>query len=246
MKLKDKVALITGSSRGIGKATAIRFAKEGAKVIINYLYSEAKANQLVKEIKKIGSDAIAIKCDVSKENDVKNMVDKTIKEFGKIDILVNNAGIVYDVPLFQKTVSQWKRTFEVNLIGIFLCSKYVSNPMLKRGSGVIINISSTNGINNTAPTSADYDASKAGIINLTKNLASELAPKIRVNSIAPGWIDTDMNKDLPKDLLEEELKNVFMKRFGKPEEIAAAALFLASDDASYITGSTLIVDGGHK
>jgi len=242
MKLKDKVALITGSSRGIGKATAIRFAKEGAKVIINYLYSEAKANQLVKEIKKIGSDAIAIKCDVSKENDVKNMVDKTIKEFGKIDILVNNAGIVYDVPLFQKTVSQWKRTFEVNLIGIFLCSKYVSNPMLKRGSGVIINISSTNGINNTAPTSA----SKAGIINLTKNLASELAPKIRVNSIAPGWIDTDMNKDLPKDLLEEELKNVFMKRFGKPEEIAAAALFLASDDASYITGSTLIVDGGHK
>jgi len=246
MKLKDKVALITGSSRGIGKATAIRFAKEGAKVIINYLNSEAKANHSVKEIKKIGSEAIAIKCDVSQENDVKNMIDQAIKKFGKIDILVNNAGIVYDIPLFDKTVAQWKRTFEINLIGIFLCSKYVSKHMLKRGSGVIVNISSTNGINNTAPTSADYDASKAGIINLTKNLASELAPKIRVNSIAPGWIDTDMNKDLPKDLLEEELGNVFMKRFGKPEEIAAAALFLASDDASYITGSTLIVDGGHK
>ena len=137
MKLKDKVALITGSSRGIGKATAIRFAKEGAKVIINYLHSEAKANQLVKEIKKISSDAIAIKCDVSQENDVKNMIDKTIKKFGRIDILVNNAGIVYDIPFFEKTVAQWKRTFEVNLIGIFLCSKYASKPMLRRGSGVI-------------------------------------------------------------------------------------------------------------
>ncbi len=246
MKLKNKVALITGSSRGIGKAIAHRFAQEGAKVIINYLRSEAEANKLVNEIKKSGLDAIAIKCDVSKENDVKKMIDEIIRRFGKIDILVNNAGIVYDIPLFEKTVAQWRRTLDVNLIGTFLCSKYVSQQMLKQSSGVVVNISSTNGIHNTAPTSADYDASKSGIISLTKNLALELAPKIRVNSIAPGWIDTDMNKDLPKDLLDQELENVFMKRFGKPEEIAAVALFLVSDDASYITGSTLIVDGGHR
>lgn len=246
MKLKGKVALITGSSRGIGKATAIRFAQEGAIVVINYLHSETKANQLVKEIKLIGSGAIAIKCDVSRENDVKKMIDKVIKKFGRIDILVNNAGLVYDIPLFEKTVTQWRRTLDVNLIGIFLCSKYASVQMLKQSSGVIVNISSTNGINNTAPTSADYDASKAGIINLTRNLASELAPKIRVNSIAPGWIDTEMNKDLPQDFLDDEIKKVFLKRFGRAEEIAAAVLFLASDDASYITGSTLVVDGGHK
>lgn len=246
MKLKDKVALITGSSRGIGNAIALLFAEEGAKIVVNYLNSESEAHKTVEKIKKLGSEAIAIKCDVSQESEIKNMIGKTVKEFGKIDILVNNAGLVYDVPLFEKTVEQWKRTFDVNLIGFFLCSKYTSKHMLEQGSGVIVNIASTNGITNTDPTSADYDASKAGIISLTRNLAAELAPKIRVNSIAPGWIDTDMNKDLPKDLLKEELENVFMKRFGKAEEVAKAALFLVSDDASYITGSTLIVDGGHK
>lgn len=246
MKLKGKVALITGSSRGIGKAIALRFAKEGASIIINYFNSEAKAKELVDEIKKIGSDAIAIKCDVSQEDDVKDMVEKAIKKFRKIDILVNNAGLVYDVPLFEKTLEQWKRTLDVNLIGTFLCSKYVSRYMLKQGSGIMVNIASTNGFTNTAPTSADYDASKAGIISLTRNLAEELASKIRVNCIAPGWIDTDMNKDLPKNLLKEEKEKIFMKRFGKPEEIAAGALFLASDDSNYITGSTLVIDGGHK
>jgi len=246
MKLKNKVALVTGSSRGIGKAIALLFVKEGAKVIVNYRNSEKEAKDVVEEIKKIGSTAIEVKCDISNEKEVIEMVKKAIKEFGKIDILVNNAGIVYDVPLFEKTMEQWKRTLDVNLIGIFLCSKYVGEHMKKQNSGSIINISSTNGINNTDPTSADYDASKAAIISLTRNLSSELAPKIKVNSIAPGWIDTDMNKDLPKDLLDEELENVFLKRFGKPEEIATATLFLASDDASYMTGSTLVVDGGHK
>ncbi len=245
MKLKDKVALITGASRGIGRATAVRFAKEGAKIIINYFSSESQAKKLVEEIKKIGSDAIAIKCDVSQEKEVKEMFGQALKKFGKIDVLVNNAGIVYDIPLFQKTVEQWKRTLDVNLIGVFLCSKYASEIMLKKG-GVIVNISSTNGINSNGPDSADYDASKVGVISLTKNLAEELAPKIRINCIAPGWIDTDMNKNLPKDYVKGEKEKTFLKRFGTPEEIASVALFLASDDASFMSGSIMVVDGGYK
>lgn len=243
MKLKNKVALITGSSRGIGKATAILFAKEGAKVVVNYSKSEKEANEVVGEIKKIGSDAIAIKCDVSNEQQVKKMVEKTIKTYGKIDILVNNAGIVYDTPFFKKTVEQWKETLDVNLIGIFLCSRCAA-PHMPDG-GRIINVSSTNGINSFSPNTMDYDASKAGVIILTRDLAKELAPKILVNSVAPGWVDTEINKDLPKDFVEEETEKIYLKRFAQPEEIAKAILFLASDDASYITGTTLMIDGGY-
>ncbi|MCH7568371.1 MAG: glucose 1-dehydrogenase [Nanoarchaeota archaeon] len=246
MKLKNKVALITGSSRGIGRAIALLFAREGAKVIVNCSKSENQAKEVVEKIKKIGSEAIAIKCDVSNEKEVKKMINKAIKKFGKIDILVNNAGIVYDIPLFKKTLEQWDRTLDVNLKGVFLCSKYASENMKKNDSGVIINISSSNGLNTTSPESADYDASKAAVINLTKNLAEELAPNIRVNAIAPGWVDTKMNKDLPKDFIEEEKKKTFMKRFAKPEEIANVALFLASDEASFMTGSNVLVDGGYK
>ncbi len=246
MRLENKVVIITGASKGIGKATALLFAKEGAKVVINYFSSEKQAFSVVEEIGKIGSEAIAVKCDVSKEGEVKEMIQKTINKFGKIDILVNNAGIVYDVPIFEKTVEQqWKKTLDVNLIGTFLCSKYASKYMLKNDNGKIINISSTNGINYFSPESADYDASKAGVINLTNNLAKELAPKIQVNSVAPGWVDTEMNKDLPKDFIEEEMEKIYLKRFAKPEEIAKSILFLASDDASYITGSILKVDGGY-
>jgi len=244
MKLKDKIAIITGSSRGIGKAITLLFAREGAKIVVNYSNSEKQANKVVEEIGK--ERAIAIKCDVSKEKEVKSMIDKTIKTFGRIDILVNNAGVVFDVPLFKKTLEQWDRTLDVNLKGVFLCSKYASKFMKKQKSGIMINISSTNGISNTTPTSADYDASKSAVISLTKNMAEELAPNIRVNSIAPGWVDTEMNKDLPKNLIDVELKNIFMGRFGKPEEIAAVALFLASSDSSFMTGSTVVVDGGNK
>ena len=243
MRFKDKVVLITGASRGIGKAIALLFAKEGAKVIVNYHSAEKEANEVVKEISKIGSEAIAVKCDVSKEEEVKKMVSEGIKRFGKIDILVNNAGIVFDVPLFEKSVDQWNRTLGVNLTGVFLCTKYTAPHMKKQKTGAIINISSTNGIDTLNPESADYDASKAGVISLTKNLASELAPNIRVNCIAPGWVDTDINKGLPREYVAEETKHILMKRFGKPEEIAKAVLFLASEDASFITGTTLVVDG---
>ena len=251
MKLKNKIAIITGASGGIGKSTALLFAKEGAKIVVDYHISaikpdaEKNAFSVVDEIKKIGSEAIAIKCDVSKENEVKEMIQKTINVFGKIDILVNNAGIVFDIPLFEKTVEQWRQTLDVNLIGTFLCSKYASEQMKKNDNGKIINISSTNGINCFSPESADYDASKAGIINLTYNLAKELAPKIQVNSIAPGWVDTEMNKGLPKEFIKEETEKIYLKRFAKPEEVAKSILFLASDDANYITGSILKVDGGY-
>jgi len=245
MRFKNKIALITGASKGIGRATALLFAKEGAKVVVNYFSSKKEAFAVVDEIKKVGSEAIAINCDVSKENEVKKMIQQTINKFGKIDILVNNAGIVFDVPFFERTVEQWKQTLDVNLLGTFLCSKYASEQMLKKDGGKIINISSTNGIDSFSPESMDYDASKAGIIILTRNLAKELAPKIQVNSIAPGWVDTEMNKDLPKDFVEEETEKIYLKRFAKPEEIAKVILFLASDDANYITGSILKVDGGH-
>jgi 3-oxoacyl-[acyl-carrier protein] reductase len=244
MILKNKIALITGSSKGIGKATALLFAKEGAKVVINYFSSEKEAISVVEEINKIGSEAIAIKCDVSQEDQVKEMVQKIISKFGKIDILVNNAGVVFDVPFFKKSVDQWKRTLDVNLLGTFLCSKYVSIHMLKNNYGKIVNVSSTNGLTFFSPDSMDYDASKAGIIVLTKNLAKELAPNIQVNSVAPGWVDTDMNKDLPMDFIENEKNNIPLKRFAKPEEIAKSILFLVSDDASYITSTVLKVDGG--
>lgn len=245
MKLQNKIALITGASKGIGKSTALLFAKEGAKIVVNYASSKKEACSVVDEIKKIGSEAIAIKCDVSKEDEVKEMINQTISKFGKIDILINNAGVVFDVPFFEKTVEQWKRTMDVNLLGTFLCSKYASKQMLKKNNGKIINISSSNGIDSFSPDSMDYDASKAGVIILTRGLAKELAPNIQVNSVAPGWVNTEMNKDLPKDFINEETEKIYLKRFADPEEIAKSILFLASDDSSFVTGTTLKVDGGY-
>jgi 3-oxoacyl-[acyl-carrier protein] reductase len=243
MKLQNKVALITGSSRGIGRATALLFAKEGANVVVNYCKAQKDADSIVREIKSLGSDAIAIKCDVSQENEVKQMVEQTIKKFGRIDILVNNAGIVFDLPFKDRTVEHWKKTLEVNLIGAFICSKYVTKYMKK---GRIVNVASTNGIDSGCPESMDYDASKAGLISLTKNLAEQFAPNILVNAVAPGWVSTDINKDLPKNYVKSETQNILLKRFGKPEEIANVILFLASDDSSFITGTTIVVAGGYR
>jgi NAD(P)-dependent dehydrogenase (short-subunit alcohol dehydrogenase family) len=242
MRFKDKVVLVTGASKGIGRATAILFAKEGAKVVVNYNNSKEEAEKVLSEIKKV-SDGIIVKCDVSKEGEVSKMFQETLKKFGKLDILVNNAGIVFDVPFKDRTVEHWKRTLDVDLIGVFICAKEAVKYM--KNGGRIVNISSTSGINTWGPDSMDYASAKAGVIMLTNTLAQELAPKkIYVNCVAPGWIDTEMNKDLPKEYVEQEKERTFMKRFAQPEEVGKAVLFLASDDASFITGSTLIVDGG--
>ena len=251
MRLKNKIALITGASRGIGKATALLFAKEGANIVLDYYVSDYEpdalenVNKVLGELEKIGVEAIKIEADVSNELDVKKMIEVAIKRFGRIDILVNNAGIVYDVSISERSLKQWERTVDTNLLGTYLCSKFISQHMLRNKYGKIINLTSTNAINSFNPDSIDYNASKAGIISLTKNFAKELAPKVQVNAIAPGWVDTDMNKDLSKEFIEDETEKIYLKRFAKPDEIAKAILFLASDDAGYITGSILVVDGGH-
>lgn len=213
MRFENKVVLITGASRGIGKATALEFAKEGAKIGLDYIGSEKEAENAINEIKKFGVEAVAIKCDVSDEKQVNLMVDKIIKKFGRIDVLVNNAGIVFDVPFNERTIDQWKKTLEVNLIGTFICARAVAKFMKKQKSGSIVNISSTNGENTYHPDSIDYSASKAGVINLTKSLAMELGPDIRVNSIAPGWVDTEMNKELPEDYLKRNFKEFISREW---------------------------------
>ena len=244
MPFTNKTVLVTGGSRGIGRAISIAFAKEKANIVINYLNNEKEAEIVRDIIETYGVKSIIIKADVSKEKDVKRMIKETFDTFGSIDILINNAGIAIDLDFDKKEVKDWTDTLNTNLVGTFLTSKYAKEYMLKQKKGKIINISSTNGYETTSPYSLDYDASKAGIINLTRNLAQQFAPYINVNSIAPGWVDTDMNKDLPEDYMKEEKEKIFLKRFAEPEEIANVAVFLASDKARYINGETIRVDGG--
>ena len=244
LEFKDKVVLVTGSSRGIGRSIAIAFAKEGANVIINYKSSEIDAEVAYDIISSYGNQCMSIKADVSNESNVKTMIDMIINKFGRIDILVNNAGIAIDSDFNDKTTSNWKKTMDTNVIGPFLTSKYVGKIMMDQKYGKIINISSTNGINTIYPYSADYDASKAALINLTKNLAVQFAPYVNVNSVAPGWVDTDMNQDLPKSYLRDEKEKILLKRFAEPEEISNVVLFLASDKSRYITSEIITVSGG--
>ena len=239
----NKVALVTGSSRGIGKAIITDFARKGYNVVINYIKEDNEAERLKEKLENEYSiKALTIKADVSNEDEVQEMIANIKKEFKRIDVLVNNAGIAIDKEFEDRTVEDWKRTLSVNLIAPFIVSKYVGNEMLKNKSGKIINISSTNGINAFFPTSIDYDASKAGLINLTHNLAIQFAPYINVNCVAPGWVNTDMNKELPKDLIEEETNRIYKKRFAEPSEIAKVVTFLASEDADYINDEIIKVD----
>lgn len=240
----NKVVLITGASRGIGKGIAYVFAKHGYDIIINYFNSEDKAVSLKEELEKTyNNKCLVVKADISNEDEVKEMVNKAVKVFSKIDVLVNNAGIAIDTIFMDKSVDNFRRTLDVNLIGTFLVSKYVSKYMNK---GSIINISSTNGIDSYYPYSLDYDASKAGVINLTKNLAIELGPDIRVNSVAPGWVNTEMNETLDDDFLNSEIDKIVLDRFADISEIANVVYFLASDEASYVNGTVITVDGGRK
>lgn len=258
----NKVILVTGASRGLGASIIEYFAKHKYNVVIDYVTekeladfsqevidnfasSDEEANALKEKCEKeYGVKALAIKADISTEAQVKNLVEQTIREFGHIDVLVNNASIVVDKDFSERSFRDFEETFKVNVAGTFLVSKYVANYMLKANRGKIINISSTNGINTLYPTSIDYDASKAAIISLTKNMAIEFAPYINVNAIAPGWINTEMNKQLDPEFLEEEHNKILLHRFLETEEGAKLVYFLASDDANYITGEIIRVDGG--
>lgn len=241
------VVLVTGGARGIGKSTIIEFAKNGYDVVINYCHSEVEANELKEFVEKqYNIRALVVKTSVSNESEVEKMVTEVIQKFGHIDCLVNNAGIAIDTTFDDKTYDNFMETLKVNLIGTFMVSKYVGKYMLANGSGNIINVSSTNGIDTVYPESLDYDASKAGVISLTKNLALQYAPNIRVNAVAPGWVTTDMNKELDYDFIKNEEEKIMLGRFADPSEIAKVILFLASSDASYINGSVIRVDGGCK
>lgn len=240
----NKVVLVTGSSREIGKATIIEFASNGYNVVINYIESRDEADKLKNSVEsKFNIKALVIKADVSNEKEVKNMIDTIIKEFGRIDVLVNNAGIVYDRNFDEIKVDEFKRTLEVNVIGAFIVSREVSRYM-KKGS-TIVNVSSTNGTKTISPECLDYNVSKIGLQSLTRDLAFQFKPNIRVNAIAIGWADTDMNKGLPKDYVEDETSKIYIERFAAPSEIAKTIYFLASDESSYINSEIVNIDGGY-
>ena len=244
MNYKNKVVVVTGSSRGIGRSIAIAYAKLGADIVINYHKNDTDAQITKLAIESYNVRCLLVKADVSKENEVIKLKDQTIQTFGKVDILVNNAGLVYDLPFEDRTVSHWTRTLNTNLISVFLTAKHFSPHLMQSEHPNILNISSTNGINTLYPSSMDYDASKAGIISLTKNLAVQFAPKINVNAIAPGWVETSMNASLPDQFIQEETNKILKKRFATPEEIASVAVFLTSDSARYINAQVISVDGG--
>ena len=239
------VALVTGSNRGIGRKTVEEFAKAGLDVVINYCHHDDEAKDLEKFIRtNYDVDVMVIKCDVSREEEVEEMVNNIIDRFGKIDILVNNASVARDSLLLDKSLREFRRVLDVNLIGTYLCSKYVGRVMLDNKRGKIINVASTNAIDTYYPESCDYDASKAGVVSLTHNLAREFAPFIQVNCICPGWVKTDMNKDLSLEQISQEKKRILLGRFAETEEISNVILFLASSKASYINDSIIRVDGG--
>ena len=240
--LSGKVALVTGASRGIGKAIALSLGKSGAEVIVNYSSSEEKANEVAEAIKNSGSNAHKFKFDVSNEDSVNDSITKITKEIGSIDILINNAGITRDGLLMRMKSSQWDEVLNTNLKGVYLCTKYVSKFMLKQRSGKIINITSIVGII-CNPGQANYSAAKAGVIGFTKTCAKEFASRnIKVNAIAPGFIETEMTQGLKN---EELLKLIPLGEFGKTEQIANLVNFLVSSEAGeYITGQTISIDGG--
>ncbi|MBD2140478.1 3-oxoacyl-[acyl-carrier-protein] reductase [Anabaena sp. FACHB-1250] len=240
--LKDQVAIVTGASRGIGRAIALQLAFEGAKVVVNYTSSSTAADQVVAEITTAGGEAFAIQGDVSQENQVDTLIKTTLEKFQRVDILVNNAGITRDTLLLRMKLEEWQAVIDINLTGVFLCTKAVSKIMLKQRSGRIINIASVAGQMGN-PGQANYSAAKAGVIGFTKTVAKELSSRgITVNAVAPGFIITDMTSDIKAEGI---LQYIPLGRFGQPEEIAGMVRFLASDPAAaYITGQVFNVDGG--
>lgn len=242
--LTGKTAVVTGASRGIGKAIALKLAEQGVNVVVNYVRNEQEGLNLVKEIADLGVRALAIKADVSVFSEAAHLINLAKEEFGSLDILVNNAGITRDGLIMRMSEEDFSRVVQVNLNGVFNCSRHAVPMMVKQRSGRIINITSIAGILGNAG-QVNYAASKAGIIGLTKSLAKEVGSRgITVNAVAPGFIETDMTVELSDKLKETIKENIALKRFGKPENIADTVLFLASDTGEYITGQVICVDGG--
>ncbi|ANU19676.1 3-oxoacyl-[acyl-carrier-protein] reductase [Planococcus plakortidis] len=243
-RLTGKTAIVTGASRGIGAAIARRFAEEGANIVVNYSGSQEKAEAVVAEIEQAGGKAVAVKANVADAEAVKALADVAMKEFGSIDILVNNAGITRDNLMMRMKEDEWDDVINTNLKGVFLCTKAVTRQMMKQRAGRIVNIASIVGVMGNAG-QANYVAAKAGVIGLTKTTARELASRgITANAVAPGFITTDMTEKLGDDVQSSMLAQIPLARFGAPEDVANAALYLASDEASYVTGQTLHLDGG--
>ena len=243
MRLKDKVALITGGARGIGRAIALTFAREGADIAVADVNLEV-AQQTASEIENLGRKAMALEMDVTNFEKVEEAINKILDKLGKVDILVNNAGITKDNLLLRMSQSDWDAVINVNLKGTFNCIKAVSRPMIKQRSGRIVSIASIIGLMGN-PGQANYAASKAGIIALTKTVAKELASRnINANAVAPGFIQTEMTAKLPEEVKKKMLEAIPLAKLGTPEDVANVCLFLASDESSYITGQTITIDGG--
>ena len=242
LNLQGKVALVTGASRGIGRATALALASEGAAVVVNYASSSSAATEVMAEIEAMGGSAIAFKANVANSDEVDQLIAATMEKFGRIDVLVNNAGITRDTLLLRMKLEDWQAVIDLNLTGVFLCTRAVSKIMLKQKSGRIVNITSVAGQMGNAGQS-NYSASKAGVIGFTKTVARELAPRaITVNAVAPGFIATDMTDGLKAEAI---LQMIPLARYGQPEEVAGMIQFLASSPAAaYITGQVFNVDGG--
>lgn len=241
----SKVALVTGSSKGIGKAIIKELAKEGYDVVINYNNSKDEAYKLQEEVSQYNVKSLVIKCDVSKEDEVKTMIEEIINKLGNINIVINNAAICINDFFKNKKLDDFKKTMEVNVMGAFLVSKYASKYMINNKWGRIINISSTNGVNTYYPICMEYDASKAALISLTHNLSIELAPYVNVNAITPGFIATESELEgMDEEFIKSEEEKILIKRSGKPEEVAKLVKFLVSDDANYINNSVIRIDGG--
>lgn len=240
-----KTVLVTGSSSGLGKSIIEKYASNGYNTIITYLTHENEAlkfNEYIKNKCKVKS--ICVKLDISKEDDIQNLYKLILNDFGKIDVLVNNASICNDTLFEDKTKDNFMKIIEVNLVGTFLMSKTFGKLMYNNKNGSIINISSNNGIDSYYSESLDYDASKAGVINLSHNLANVFSPYVRVNTICPGWVETPMNENMSEEFKNKEINKILLKRFASPEEISNLVYFLSSDEASYINDSVIKIDGG--
>lgn len=241
----NQTVLVTGGARGIGRAIVERFALEGYNIAINYNSSEQRAKELLEELTTKGIPAIIVKADISKEEEVKAMVNAVVDKFGKIDVLVNNSAVCYDSLFHDKTADIFMRTMQVNVLGTFLVSKYVGDIMYNNHYGKIINLSSTNGINTYFPMCIDYDASKSAINSLTHNLATQFAPFVTVNAVAPGFIATESEvAGMDDEFINLEVEKIMVKRAGKENDVAELVYFLASSKADFINNQVIKIDGG--